>query len=82
MEALSSKKVDAIVYDRPLLLHGVKESQFHDIRVLKDKINQEVYSIALQEESPYTELINRALLEHMNHEKWDKMLDKYLGFER
>jgi ABC-type amino acid transport substrate-binding protein len=82
LQALENREVDAIVYDRPILLHGISVSKDRDIKVLKDKINQEIYAFALPSNSPHREAINRSILRHLDGEDWSNVLDKYLGYDR
>lgn len=80
--SLGKKEVDAVLYDRPIMLHHINQNNLENIKLLKDNINQEMYAFLVQEGSELREKINLHLLENVNGEDWPKMLDKYLGSGR
>ena len=76
-EALESEMVDAIVYDAPVLQHYASTDGRGKVRVVGVTFQEQSYGIALQPNSPYRELINRALLKITErgdyreiHERW------------
>lgn len=63
LEALKKNKLDAFVYDRPLLEHALEKSENeHSLFVLPFSFAKQSYGIALAENSPLREAINRSLL--------------------
>ncbi len=81
LEALKDKRVEAVLYDRPILLHEINSdpAHFNDLFLLKDNINQESYAIAIPEKSEMREALNRFILKYINSPSWSSILEKYLG---
>lgn len=78
LEALLSGRVGAVVYDRPLL-QWAAQSAPGEVQVLEDAIGRQDYGIALPEESPLREPMNRALLEYLRSDDWIRTQSFYLG---
>lgn len=79
LQALKNKKVDAMVYDTPLLQYNIKESFSDDLMMLDSLFEGQNYGIALPESSPLREKINRAILDIIHSMEWKGILRKYLG---
>jgi ABC-type amino acid transport substrate-binding protein len=77
--ALKAKKVDAMVYDAPLLQYIIKEKFSDDLMMSEALFENQNYGIALQEGSPLRESINRVMLEIIHDNEWTKIKHKYLG---
>jgi polar amino acid transport system substrate-binding protein len=61
LDLLEAGEVDAVVHDRPLLQHQIS-SQAREAKVLDLLFQKQVYAIALPEQSPLREPIDRSLL--------------------
>ncbi|MCW8092169.1 transporter substrate-binding domain-containing protein [Alteromonas sp. ASW11-130] len=81
LNALSEGKVDAVVYDKPMLQYLVKNNFSEDLYILPDTIERQDYAIALPENSAWRERVNNALLTVIESEKWNATVDKYLSTE-
>ncbi|NMH58538.1 transporter substrate-binding domain-containing protein [Alteromonas ponticola] len=79
LQALSDGKVDAVVYDKPILQYLVKNDYSDDLYILPEIIERQDYAIALPENSPWREQINTALLKVIESEQWKNTVDEYLG---
>jgi ABC-type amino acid transport substrate-binding protein len=79
LQALAENRIDAVVYDAPLLHHLIKQRFQGTLDVLPDKIMRQDYGIALQAQSPWRERINRILLEKISEPEWEDTLQRYLG---
>lgn len=76
---LAKGKVDAVVYDAPLLKYLANQEYPKRTRVLPGTFERQDYAIALPEGSKLREPINRAMLEIINSDEWQDVLNKYLG---
>lgn len=76
---LATGKVDAVVYDAPLLQYLAKLEYPKRTRVLPGTFERQDYAIALPEGSTLREPLNRAMLEIINSDAWQAVLNKYLG---
>ena len=73
--------MDAVVYDAPLLRH-VCLSQFSgDLEVLPATFEKQDYAIAIPQDSPLREPLNRALLEALADRHWQEIVRRYLGHQ-
>ncbi|MCW8108565.1 transporter substrate-binding domain-containing protein [Alteromonas ponticola] len=79
LTALSEGKVDAVVYDKPILQYLVKNHFADDLYILPEIIERQDYAIALPENSPRREQINTALLRVIESDKWKSTINEYLG---
>ena len=76
---LESGKVDAIVYDAPVLQHYVSKAGKGKVKVVGLLFEEQNYGIALQVESPYREIINIALLKLIESGAYQQIVDKWFG---
>jgi len=79
LKAVSSGKVDAMVYDAPLLQYFAKTDFYNKIEVSPVIFERQDYGFALTENSQLREPFNRILLRTVRSDKWEKTLDKYIG---
>ncbi len=76
---LRSGRLDAIVHDRPRLLYYAKINRQHDVEVLPPTFSPQDYGIALPENSPLRERLNRALLGLKEEGYLNDLHDKWFG---
>jgi polar amino acid transport system substrate-binding protein len=79
LSALQKGRIDALVYDRPLLLWLVNERFAGSLRVLDGTFDPQVYAIALPQGSELRMPINLALLDAIRSDWWRETLFAYLG---
>jgi ABC-type amino acid transport substrate-binding protein len=77
--ALQKGRIDALVYDRPLLLWLVNERFSGSLRVLDGTFEPQGYAIALPLGSELRTPINLALLNAIRSDWWQETLLQYLG---
>jgi ABC-type amino acid transport substrate-binding protein len=82
LSALQKGRIDALVYDRPLLLWLVKEHFSGSLRVLDQTFDPQVYAIALPKGSKLRKPINVLLLDAIRSDWWRETLSAYLGSDR
>ncbi len=76
---LESGKVDAVVYDAPVLQHYASKAGKGKVKVVGLLFQEQNYGIALQVESPYREKVNIALLELIESGAYKEIADKWFG---
>ncbi|MBT8367595.1 MAG: glycine betaine/L-proline ABC transporter substrate-binding protein ProX, partial [Deltaproteobacteria bacterium] len=76
---LESGKVDAIVYDAPVLQHHASKTGKGKVKVVGLLFQEQNYGIALQVQSPYREKINIALLKVIESGAYQEIVDKWFG---
>ena len=80
-DALENGNVEAIVSDAAILKYMIKKGRENDryenLSVLPFRFEEQNYGFALQNNSTYRELLNRALLEVRKSDEWKFVLDKY-----
>ena len=79
LSALQKDRIDALVYDRPLLLWLVNERFSGSLRVLNGTFDSQAYAIALPQGSELRMRIDLALLDAIRSDWWRKTLFAYLG---
>ncbi|WP_414830087.1 transporter substrate-binding domain-containing protein [Alteromonas sp. H39] len=77
--ALESGKLDALVYDKPILQYLVNQEESETIQILPDVIERQDYAIALPEKSTQRERLNTTLLEIIEEDSWEDTVESYLG---
>ncbi len=81
LRLLSNKKLDAFVYDKPLLRYLISQNFVDELEVLGFTLEPQSYGFALKSDSPYREKINQSLLTHIYSPAWNDVLFSYLGSE-
>jgi polar amino acid transport system substrate-binding protein len=79
LSALKEGRIDALVYDRPLLLWLVRERYPDSLRVLNATFDPQYYAIALPQGSKLRLPIDLALLDAARSEWWHETVLAYLG---
>ncbi len=76
---LEAGKVDAIVYDYPVLSHYARTKGRGKVRMTGPVFNHEPYGVIFPEGSPLREKVNQALLELMESGEYRRMHIKWFG---
>jgi polar amino acid transport system substrate-binding protein len=79
LSALQKGRIDALVYDRPLLLWLVNGRFSSSLQVLDATFDLQVYAIALPQRSALRTPIDLALLDIIRSDWWQQTLFAYLG---
>ena len=80
MKSISEDKIDAFVYDAPILKYFVKSHNIsNQIKVLPVIINPISYGFALPSGSKLRESVNRVLLKEIRSKEWSTIIKSYLG---
>lgn len=81
LQALAEGRIDALVYDAPILAHHLRARQADTLQLLPGRFDQQHYAIALTAHSPLRESLNRALLVEIDRSNWREQLTRSLGSE-
>lgn len=79
LQDLARDKVDAVIYDAPLLKYLANQEYPKRTRVLPNTIERQDYAIALPAGSALREPLNRELLAIINGDEWQDVVKRYLG---
>ncbi|MEW9797615.1 transporter substrate-binding domain-containing protein [Alteromonas sp. CYL-A6] len=79
LSLLQQGKIDALVYDKPILQYYIQQDYRHQLQILPDIIERQDYAIALPEGSALREQINMSLLRVIESDDWARVMDSYLG---
>lgn len=79
LDAVAEGKVDAFVYDAPLLKYLVSQKMKDQLEVLPRTFARQDYGIALPPNSPLREPINTVLLRKIAEPIWADIQFRYLG---
>lgn len=71
--------IDAFVYDAPILRYLAAQEESGGITVLPVTFEHQQYGFALPAGSPIRESINRVMLEILDEDRWQEIVDRYLG---
>src|SRR5262245_24772320 len=78
-DLLTQGKVQAVVYDAPVLLYYAATRGKGTVQVVGPIFKQETYGIALPTGSPYRKPINEALLRLQQDGTYDEIYSKWFG---
>lgn len=76
---VSSKRIDAMVYDAPMLRYWINHNNMDELCVLPCTFEKQNYAIALRQGSAWRKRINQSLLRILHSEQWEETLRRYLG---
>ncbi|EAU42476.1 extracellular solute-binding protein, family 3 [Fulvimarina pelagi HTCC2506] len=79
LTALARGRMDAFVYDKPLLQYRIKNEFADDLEVLPGAYGRQDYGIALPQGSDLREPVNQALLNVIESEEWADRVFAALG---
>jgi polar amino acid transport system substrate-binding protein len=79
LEALNRGKLDAFVYDRPILAWSVRKRFADNVKVLDKSFSPEFYAIALPQGSPLRHRIDLAMVDELRGSWWKDLLNRYIG---
>lgn len=79
LAALDAGKVDAVVYDAPLMRYTIQQHYARHLQVLPLVLARQDYAFALPRNSPLRRDINTSLLKRINRGDWHERLKRYFG---
>jgi len=82
LKALRAGKIDALVYDRPLLAWVIRQQNLSSVDLTDLMLEPQRYAVALRANSPLRKRLNVAMLEVVESDWWRDTLFRYLGTTR
>jgi polar amino acid transport system substrate-binding protein len=79
IKALQRGDVQALVYEKAILGHMIKEYGWRELQVLPHTLAVRDYAIALPTDSPIKEAVNRSLLKVVHRPDWKDLVQRYVG---
>lgn len=79
LKALAAGRVDAVVYDAPILKYMIHQKHSDALVLLPGTFERQNYAIALPQGSPLRENVNRALLTNIHEPWWQEAIHRYMG---
>jgi polar amino acid transport system substrate-binding protein len=79
LTALQDGRLDAVVYDRPLLAYAVRRNFADTLTVLPVVFDNQNYAIAVPPRSELRTEIDLAMVDDLRTEWWREVLTRYLG---
>jgi len=79
LDAVAAGKIDAFVYDRPLLRYLIHQNYGGELRLLPGVFGRQDYAFALPRDDPRREAINVSLLRHIDSPEWTDLVRATLG---
>ncbi len=78
-KALQRGDVQALVHERAILNHMIREYGWRDLHLLPHTLAVRDYAIALPPASQLKEAVNRALLKVVHHPTWKSAMQRYVA---
>ena len=79
LHALEQGRLDAVVFDEPVLRYLVKRQFTGKLKVLPQTFNAQAYCFAMPNGSSLRDAINKAMLQLIQSPDWHRLLFTYLG---
>lgn len=79
LKALRAGRIDAFVYDKPLLTWAIRQGFASRLKVLDISIEAQNYAFALPPDSPLRKSLSIAILDAIQKESWIEARIRYLG---
>jgi ABC-type amino acid transport substrate-binding protein len=79
LAALENGKIDAVVYDKPIMSYLLKNTSREHVEILPQDLIGQYYGFGLPEGHPFREELNIALLQIISTGHWQEILFRYLG---
>jgi ABC-type amino acid transport substrate-binding protein len=78
LDAVAEKQADAMVHDRPMLLHALTTRQDGRLQLLPALFKKQAYSFAVGQGAELREQVNRAMLSLADDDRWERIKATYL----
>lgn len=79
LDAVAAHRIDAFVYDRPLLRYVVHEAYDEDLQLVSGTFGRQDYALILPQGSDLREAVNEALLRRISTRQWSSYVSQTLG---
>ncbi len=79
LDALRQRKLDAFVYDKPMLAWAIQQNYSSSIELLDATFDPQQYAFAIPTNSPLRKALDVALLDAVHSGWWQQTIFRYLG---
>ena len=79
LNALRAQRLDAFVYDKPLLAWATQQGYSSSTELLGTTFDPQEYAFALPRNSSLRNVLDVAMLNALHSEWWEQALFRYLG---
>lgn len=79
LDAVAAGKIDAFVYDRPLLRYEVNQKYDERLRLIGGSFGRQDYALILPQGAKLREPVNEALLRRIGSQEWVSYVNRTLG---
>ena len=79
LNAVRASKIDAFVYDKPLLAWGLRQKYSYSVRLLELVFEPQEYAFVLPSDSALRKPLSVAILDAIQSDEWTEMKIRYLG---
>jgi len=79
LNALRTRKLDAFVYDKPLLAWAIQQGFSSSIELVDATFDPQEYAFALPRNSPLRKALDVAILDAIHSAWWEQAIFRYLG---
>jgi polar amino acid transport system substrate-binding protein len=79
LDALRERKLDAFVYDKPMLAWAIQQGYSSSIELLDASFDPQQYAFAIPTNSPLRKVLDVALLDAIHSGWWEQTIFRYLG---
>ncbi|WP_416307764.1 transporter substrate-binding domain-containing protein [Neptunicella sp. SCSIO 80796] len=82
LQQLAEGKLDAVIYDAPLLRWTINQKFSGKLQVLPMTLARQDYVFALPDQSPIREVINASMLKRINSPQWPERVSSYFDGDK
>ncbi len=79
LDALRARKLDAFIYDKPLLAWAIRQRYSSSIELVEATFDPQEYAFVLPRNSPLRNALDVASLNAVHSDWWEQTLFRYLG---
>ncbi len=79
LNALRTRRIDAFVYDKPLLAWAIQQRYSSSIELVDATFDPQEYAFVLPRNSPLRNALDVAILNSVHSDWWDQTIFRYLG---
>jgi polar amino acid transport system substrate-binding protein len=79
LDALRARKLDAFVYDKPLLAWAIQQNYSSSIELLEATFDSQQYAFAIPTDSPLRKALDVAVVDATHSGWWEQTIFRYLG---
>jgi polar amino acid transport system substrate-binding protein len=79
LSALRTHKIDALIYDKPLLAWAIQQGYSSSVELVDASFDPQEYAFALPRNSPLRNALDVAVLDAIHSDWWEQTIFRYVG---